>query len=242
MAQSFVAASSQYLDGFWGGTVEPLTLACWFNVANITTGYTLLDIADRSVSYRYFSLRARGDLAGDHVGLSVNDTTPDDVYTTTSYSANTWHHACGVMAATDDRRVYLDAGGKATSAASISPGPAVNTVTLARSGDSTPYGLLDGLLAEVSIWNVALTDVEVQVLARGFSPLLVRPQGLIRYWRLIRDPGSIEVVRGLGLTAYNAPTVGDHPPIIYPYGYVTPGRVGAAPATLRTLATLGAGR
>ncbi len=38
---------------------------------------------------------------------------------------------------------------------------------------------------EEANWNVALTDAEVAALASGVSPLLVRPENLVRYRPLI---------------------------------------------------------
>ena len=118
-------------------------------------------------------------------------------------------------------------------AVSVDATGAINTAAVAAIGAVT---IADG--ADVA--QGALTDAEAAILAAGYSPLFVRPQSIRAYWPLIR--GSADRVGGFALTEHNAPTVEDQSPVIYPYGYVTSGRVGAALATLRTLATLGAGR
>ena len=52
------------------------------------------------------------------------------------------------------------------------------------------------------------------MLARGYSPLFVRPQNLVAYWPLIRDEDQ-DRVGGYDMAAYNTPSVAAHPPIIY---------------------------
>jgi hypothetical protein len=75
---------------------------------------------------------------------------------------------------------------------------------------------MSGSIAEAAIWNVALTDAKVAILAAGFSPLFVDPQSLVAYWPLVRDTDD-DVVGGYDMTAYNTPTVASHPPkIFYP--------------------------
>lgn len=68
---------------------------------------------------------------------------------------------------------------------------------------------MNGLLAECAIWSVALTDDEINSLAKGFKPSRIRPQSLVFYAPLVR--AAIDVRQGLALTPVNSPTVADHP-------------------------------
>ncbi len=52
---------------------------------------------------------------------------------------------------------------------------------------SSPESRFDGDVAEVASWAVALSAPEIASLAKGFSPLLVRPASLKAYWPLVRD-------------------------------------------------------
>jgi hypothetical protein len=67
---------------------------------------------------------------------------------------------------------------------------------------------LNGSLAEVGIWNAALTAAEVLSLARGMSPSLIRPQSLTIYAPLVRD--LIDKKSGLTITNNNGSTVSNH--------------------------------
>ncbi len=67
----------------------------------------------------------------------------------------------------------------------------------------------DGDIAEVGIWNVALTAAEIASLADGFTCDRVRPQSLVFYAPLIRD--LHDIARGLAITNNNTATVANHP-------------------------------
>jgi len=226
-------------------TAPPFTMACWFRPENDTDNQVLMGSSTGTViaADRHL-LQLRGDVAGDPLSINSQDgPTTGYVETTTGITPNTWHHACGVFAASNSRSVYLDAGGKATDTTEVTPDDLVLWSIGCQYRADAPTRRLHftGRIAEAAVWNVALTDVEVAILAAGYSPTFVRPASIVAYWPLIRLlPGMWGDT--YPLSAENSPPAEAHAPILYPYGYVTSGRVGAALATLRTLATLGAGR
>ncbi len=72
-----------------------------------------------------------------------------------------------------------------------------------------------GGLAEVAVWNAALTAGEIAALAKCFNPRLIRPQSIVYFNRLINE--SLDIRGGLALTNVGgATTVATHPKIIYP--------------------------
>ncbi|MHA2064354.1 MAG: LamG-like jellyroll fold domain-containing protein, partial [Candidatus Thorarchaeota archaeon] len=146
--------------------------------------------------------------------------------TTTAYSANVWHHACGVSIAANSRAVYIDGGSKGVDTTSGTP-LGVDEMYIGTRPDGNNY--VSGMVAHVALWNAALSDTEASVLAKGYSPLLVKPQNLVCYWPLLRNDNDI--VGGYHMTAVNAPTWGSsHPPIIMPapvfYSFPTAAAVG----------------
>ena len=79
----------------------------------------------------------------------------------------------------------------------------------ARTSAGTLGQFHDGLIAEVGIWNVALTQPEIASLAAGYTCDKVRPQSLVFYSPLIRN---LQDVRGgLTITNNNTATVANHP-------------------------------
>jgi len=71
----------------------------------------------------------------------------------------------------------------------------------------------NGTIAEVGIWNSALTQPEIASLAKGMTPDKIRPQSLVFYAALVRD--LIDQKGGLTITNQNGATVANHPRI-YP--------------------------
>ena len=68
---------------------------------------------------------------------------------------------------------------------------------------------MNGQIAEVGIWNAALTAAEVASLAKGMTCDKVRPQNLVFYAPLVRN--LVDVKGGLTITNNNTATVAAHP-------------------------------
>ena len=64
-------------------------------------------------------------------------------------------------------------------------------------------------MAEVGIWNAALTQPEIASLARGMTCDKVRPQSRVFYAPLVRD--LIDQKGGITITNNNGATVANHP-------------------------------
>jgi len=217
MARLFDDGSNEYLELDSAPIVAaPFTMACWFNSDNIALDQTLMFVGDKNFNNRRWNLSIRGDIGGNPIYMVVVDSAGVGVAaTSTGYSPNTWHHACGVEAAATDRRVFIDGGSKGINAANRTPA-SVNRVSIGRVGRTSPFAYMSGLIAEAAIWKVALSDAEVALLAKGFSPLFIQPHNLVRYYPLIRDDDN-DWIGGFDLAAFNTPTVAAHPPlIVYP--------------------------
>jgi hypothetical protein len=190
-------------------TAMPLTLACWFNSDSTTTNQRLIGLYNDGSTY--FDLGIRGADAGDPVAIVANQSgTVQITSTTTGFSANTWHHACGVFTSSTSRTVYIDGGSSATGTTDITPA-GIDELSIARFWPSSPsvFQYLDGRLAEVGIWNAALTAAEVASLAKGMTCDKVRPQSLVAYFPLVRN--LVELKAGLTITNNNTATVANHP-------------------------------
>jgi len=68
---------------------------------------------------------------------------------------------------------------------------------------------MDGLIAEVGIWNVALSATELSSLAKGMTCDKIRPQSLVFYAPLVRD--LIDQKGGLTIANNNGATDAAHP-------------------------------
>ena len=217
MARSFASASTEYLQIAQGLiTGDALTFACWFYATQNTAAQTLMWQGDSANANGYITMYVAGATAGDPIAFGTFGTANEwgPAVSTTGYSINTWHHACGVRAADNDHTKYLDGGSSANSTTNT-PQWTPDRFAIGAARDSTPGYYFDGRIAEAAIWDVALTADEVAVLAAGYSPLFVHPQNLVSYWALIRDEDQ-DRVGGNDLTAYNTPSIANHVPVIYP--------------------------
>lgn len=222
----------------------PFTMACWFNSDDLTINQGLMFIGDKDVENHYFILRAAGVAAGDPIAAGARAGNGVQVaVTSTGYSANTWHHACGVFTGSTDRTAYIDGGSSGSNTGSATPAGADRT-SIGQLRALTPIQPMSGRIAEAAIWNVALTAAEISVLADGFCPLFVRPSALQAYWPLVgRYSPEISIRGGFDLTVTGA-VVGDHVRQIHKRARRVISRVAAAAgpsAGLRTLALTGVG-
>jgi hypothetical protein len=182
-------------------------MACWFNPNNTTSNLTLLSINSESGSGERYGLFALGGLTGDPLRADTNGN--NNAQTTVGFQASTWQHAAGVWADTNSRTVYLNGGNDVTNTGTVVPSGLVATNIGARFSFGA-YGLfMAGLIAEVGIWNVALTADEIASLAKGMTCDKVRPQSLVFYAPLVRD--LIDAKGGLTITNNNTATVANHP-------------------------------
>lgn len=220
MARLFDDASSQFLEiNVAPVTGTPLTMAAWFRPDNANLFQIIVSIVDKDTADDQFRLVTAGNAVGDPVQFAVRTSSGTfTAVTTTGYSLNTWHHAVGVAASATDRRVFIDGGSKGVSTSSKIPS-GLNRISIGRLGDSTPSNHFSGRIAEVVIWNVALTDVEVAVLAGGVSPLRVRPGNLKGYWPIFgASPETDFSGQGNNLTVTGA-TIADHAPVAPQFGF-----------------------
>lgn len=204
--------TSQYLNTASApATAAPLTMAAWFYPNNATDNFALMSVTDNAeAGSNRFGITILGAVAGDPIQAfaqqgAANGTTNS----TAGFTANAWNHACGVFTSSTSRTVYLNGGNSATNTTNSTPA-GVNRVRIgARFLNGTPGVFFNGSVAEVGIWNAALTDAEIASLANGVACRLVRPQSLVFYAPMIRD--LIDVRGGLTITNNNTATVAVHP-------------------------------
>lgn len=191
-------------------------MACWARTNDDTIDQTCFSINDVDTANNQWMLRFRGDSVGDPINFSCKaGGTAASAVTTTGFTANTWAHVCGVEASATDRRVFINGGSKGTNATSRTPS-GIDNVAIGRNGDSTPDGYFSGDIAAAAIWNVALADADVALLALGVSPFLVHPESLVFYPPLIgRYNPEIDIRGGYAMTVTGA-VASPHPRMFYP--------------------------
>lgn len=137
-----------------------------------------------------------------------------------------WVHLGGVYeggTGTAAIKLYRDGAlaASATPATANVASAAGKDLYIARSWHNPGLGgasFINGRIAEVGVWNVALSAAEVASLSKRYSPRLIRPQSLVSHWPLMGNasPEPDAWKHKYDLTLNGTGPKGDHPPIIVP--------------------------
>jgi hypothetical protein len=213
MAYNFTAASSQYLNtGSTPVTGTPLTIAGWFFPTTDVNG-TICSVGATSGTNRYQLYYDPNFQTGAKLAAnSLDNSGQSESNIASVVTLNAWQHGAGVFTSSTERLAYHN--GTAGTVNTVSRTPSgLNTITIGGRWNTTIGGLVTGRIAEVGIWNAALTAAEIASLADGMTCDKVRPQSLVFYAPLVRD--LIDQKGGLAITNNNGATVANHPRI-YP--------------------------
>jgi len=208
MAYAF-NGSTQYLSTASSpASGSPLTIAAWVRPNGSFASRTLTVGVNAGTHRNQIGVNtAAGQLQAVSVGSGgVVLSQIDNVNTIAS---GVLCHVGGVFTSASSRTAYLDGVAGTTNTSNVGSQNTADTITVG-AGWSTTIGVyFAGDIAEVGVWNVALTAAEIASLARGFTCDRVRPQSLVFYAPLIRD--LVDLSGGRTITNNNTATVANHP-------------------------------
>ena len=209
MARNFTATSSQYLSTASApASGTPMTIACWCKVSAGASG-TSPGRAPVAVGVNGGTHRNQLNVVGIQTQLFAQGATASEQLTLNNLTADQLFHFAGVFASSSSRTGYVDGAAIATGTTNIGSQNAANTITIGARWNTTIGNFYNNDIAEVGVWNVALTAAEIASLADGMTCDKVRPQSLVFYAPLVRE---LQDVRGgLTITNNNTATVAVHP-------------------------------
>ena len=207
MAFSFLATNSRYLRANAPLTGNPMTIGFWFR-SNGLNGCGV-SIGDEGASQRnnVFILPQNGLVV--NAGSTSLTGVSSSVNSTTTFTNGEWSHAGAVYASDSSRTAYCNGGGAATNTTTVLTSPGFVDLFVGTRPAPTLGGFFTGDIAEVGIWNVALTAAEIASLAKGMTCDKIRPQSLVFYAPLVRN--LTDQKGGLTITNNNGATVATHP-------------------------------
>lgn len=201
MALTGWSTSNYLLNGAAPVSAMPLTLACWAWSPVNNTFMNLMGLYNSGSAENRNCYKLQIESLGSIRAATGDATTEAFAEATIDIATSTWFHGAAVFTSATSRACLLNGASKGTNATSKTPASAPNRVIMGVGGGTpiaTPHSST-GLIAEAGIWDVALTDEEIGLLAKGISPSNIRPGNLVSYMPLIRDVVDV-VFGGLGVT------------------------------------------
>lgn len=148
-----------------------------------------------------------------------------DAFATGTFSTGPWHSLVGVETSDASRVFYADGTAGPVNTSTLSPGPpSRDRVTVGMLKANGNYiSSANGDVAEVAVWDIALTAADAAMLAAFVSPLLVRPDHLVLYSQLRGNAATeieSDIIGGRNLVwdsrAAWKPVVTAHPAVLMP--------------------------
>jgi hypothetical protein len=214
-------------------TALPVTMACWI-YPDLVGGDVPISLSTAGASN---SISLQITVAGVlHARSSTTAAVVNAADTTATVSAATWAHVAGVFTSTTSRTAYINGANAVTDTTLNNPSAAsFNTTNIGCRYEAARANFFGGAIAEAGVWSVALTAAELLSLAKGVSPLSIRPQSLVSYWPLIgRTDPEIDLHGGFGMTVSGA-VAADHPKVYMPKQPFSPRKVTLAASTVPVL-------
>lgn len=193
-------------------TAAPLTIACWFN--QTTSAAQLLASVGVNGGVDRFQIFTSGTTSVAVAATVIGGAAIAQATIAGVPTAGQWHHAAGVFDSSTSRTSYWNGAAGTPNTTSATPS-GVNSIVIGARYNTTLGAYFGGAIAEVGIWNAALTADEIASLANGFNPKLIRPSARRFYAPLVRNIQDLS--GGVTLSELGTGTSqSDHPRIIYP--------------------------
>jgi len=218
-------AGSRYLHGTFSATKDvPLTIVAWIKCSAASWANTSKEWAvffSDGTTAESYSLAKSVGTADEVTAVSRTGDSDDNASEThpdTTYD-DTWVMIVGVFTSDSLRDVYVENSNETSQAIGARN---VSLVDEFRIGaNNSGFSNFEGLIAEVAVFDVALTQGQIDALQTGpesgIPPADVAPDDCIGYWSLDTDQAShtdeSSGAAGPTLTVTNAVFNADHPTI-----------------------------
>jgi hypothetical protein len=160
-------------------TGVPFSMSAWIYPTNNTANNNILALNSNSGN-NAAGITAEGNISGDPINAYIGDASGfTSTRSSAAYSINQWSHVCGVFASSTSRTVYINGSNEGSTTTSRTP-VAFNRINIGvyRQGGSGAADAFNGRIAQIAVYNKALSASEVVSLSKGFSARLVAPNSL----------------------------------------------------------------
>ena len=190
MAYSCAATGTEYLRTTPESLFSyPFTINCWFRLTTVSAQRNLV-MLENSGNGQRLALFVN---SSNNLVLVVVDSggTTQTTITGVAIAANTWYMATGVFTSATSRTVYLNGANAVTGTVSRTPTTPARVLIGAQYAGVGTTSNLNGRIAEVGIWDVALGTSDIDSLYNYAKPTAVQPRNLQIYYPLVREVYNI---------------------------------------------------
>lgn len=173
-------------------TSAPLTISAWIKT-NVYRTCMIVELSDGSNSNRHTLVQEASSYLAYSSSTSPGSADLGSIINT--QPAGNWQHVCAVFASATSRTPYLNGVAGTTNTTPVTP-VNINTIVIGSRTDSA--FTFDGTIAEVAVYNKALSQAEINALYGGQAAYNVAHQNLKIYAPLIRE--FHEIASGITLT------------------------------------------
>jgi hypothetical protein len=205
MALSYAVGAKQE-GGSSPVSATPCTVLCWFWATIAADGgvaLKLYDNANPTLNYFHVHFDDSRKMMATQRSVDVQATATH----ATTITNNNWRSAGALFVSNTSRFAIYNASLSPENTTSVTSFGAPDRLAIAI---DTPAAVH---IAELAVWNVALTQAEITAFNIGYCPLLIRPDSLRFYVPNVRNDGDRY---GISLTDTGTIAVQPHPRVIYP--------------------------
>jgi hypothetical protein len=202
-------------------STTPFTLSCWAKLTNLTNTHVVVAIDTPSTSG--YNVLGTLDFCGactspaDVPRARSYDGTHHIANASTSYTTGSWVHICGVFTSTSSRFIYYNGGNKVQNTGTDNATPSELVICRSRRNSAQGPCVSGDFVAEVAVWDSALSDSDVVSLAGGTNPKDIAG-GPVAYWPLTETTTNEDQIGSNDLTENAITYSSDHPSIDPPGG------------------------
>ncbi len=161
-------------------SVLPLTFSAWISTETEEGEQVILGFYDSATSNQWVNILINSDATVQSTRRVGGGTAA--AVTSTTITANKWHHVCGTLISNVLNRCYIDNRGEGADTTDILDGNQFTHIGIGQHRDTSPNRPFLGLIAELSVHNVALNHFEREQLAvQRLNAEQVRPDALVWY-------------------------------------------------------------
>lgn len=185
-------------------TGQPVSIAAWVKLDTLPNQYFAGIFQPGTAAKRIVWANVSNPRALSHDGTSFGNAESTDSLTT-----GVWSLIVGVFSTDAQRYCALNGGTRGSDTTSLSSWTAANSVYVGRNPESEDR-YMDGKIAHVGIWDVALSEADEDSLynsGSGQDFRNVQSSNLKAYWPL-NDDGN-DIIGANNLTLNNSPTFDD---------------------------------